>query len=336
MSEYQFFEFKSISKPLTPKEIETISSWSRRTQATSSGAIFTYQYSDFPKDEMIVVEEYFDAMFHTSNWGITRLIFKIPKDVVDITKVKQYRIEGLEIYEYDSFILIDIIWDEQDTDFEWIESNGILSSLIPLRDDIISGDYRCLYLMWLKFSTESLINNFIGIDENILEPELPSGLNELSSPLLRLIDVFCIDRDTIAAAAAISEPITDEKIKKQIGSQQSQPKQTIKRTNNDIAAASMSIKKYREREAKKAQLEKFHERMFQIELEEESIWENVYYSIAQRKPKHYDEAVKLLVKLKELAIFQNELPAFNLKIEEIKKQNSTLSGLKTRMESARL
>jgi hypothetical protein len=68
MSGYQFYEFKSIDKPLTTKEKEIISGWSSRTSATNTGAIFTYHYSDFPMDELKVVEEYFDAMFYIANW----------------------------------------------------------------------------------------------------------------------------------------------------------------------------------------------------------------------------------------------------------------------------
>lgn len=90
MSEYQFYEFKSIDKALTLKEREIVSSWSSRIQVTNSGAVFTYHYSDFPQDELEVVEKYFDAMFYSTNWGTKRLIFKIPKDFIDKKAIKQY------------------------------------------------------------------------------------------------------------------------------------------------------------------------------------------------------------------------------------------------------
>ena len=64
MSEYQFYEFRSIDRPLTTQEQREIGRWSSRTHPTSTGATFVYNYGDFPKDPEQVVGRYFDAMFH--------------------------------------------------------------------------------------------------------------------------------------------------------------------------------------------------------------------------------------------------------------------------------
>ena len=37
----------------------------------------------------------------------------------------------------------------------WIEGEGSLSGLIPLRNDILQGDYRSVYLAWLKVMSVS-------------------------------------------------------------------------------------------------------------------------------------------------------------------------------------
>lgn len=68
MSEYQYYEFRCIDRPLTAEEQKEIGGWSSRTHPTSTGAIFIYNYRDFPKDEKRVVEQYFDAMFYIANW----------------------------------------------------------------------------------------------------------------------------------------------------------------------------------------------------------------------------------------------------------------------------
>ena len=106
MSEYQFYEFKAIDSPLSKKEKSEIGKWSSRTNPSNTGAIFTYSYSDFPKDEIEVVERYFDAMFYVSNWGTTQLIFKLPNSLIEVKQLKQYCSEGLDIIEYDDFILV--------------------------------------------------------------------------------------------------------------------------------------------------------------------------------------------------------------------------------------
>ena len=61
----------------------------------------------------------------------------------------------------------------------------------------------------------------------------------------------------------------------------------------------------------------------------------VYALIAQKQVKAYDEAVKILVKLKELAAYQGNKAAFQDKINRIHKENYTLSGLRGRMDRAR-
>ena len=368
MSEYQFYEFKSIDKPLSQTEKETISGWSSRTQATSVGASFTYHYSDFPKDELIVVGKYFDAMFYLSNWGTRRLIFKVPNDLVDKNKIKQYCVEGLEIHDYENFILIDIWLEDEEGSCEWLEGEGMLSSFVTLRDNIISGDYRCLYLIWLKVSTDDLVHGYDNVDVNSVEPDIPCGMNALNGSLLELADVFCIDQDSIEASAIISEPIKNEnidyssyiskladvekdnwllrllegepllaeKIKSEIGRPKSQPIRRASRTVNEIVQTIFTIKKERKLKEKKKQKEKQLAKLKKIDNKKNDLWEQVFSLISQKKTKAYDEAVQILILLKELAIYKNDLAAFKTKVEQIKKQYNKLSGLKSRIEYAGL
>ena len=57
MSEYQYYEFRCIDRPLTAEEQKEIGRWSSRTHPTSTGAGFIYNYGNFPKDEKRVVEQ---------------------------------------------------------------------------------------------------------------------------------------------------------------------------------------------------------------------------------------------------------------------------------------
>jgi hypothetical protein len=82
VSEYQFYEFRSIDRPLTTKEQQVIGGWSSRTYPTSTGATFTYSYSDFPQNPKQVVAKYFDAMFYIANWGSKQLMLRFPKEVL--------------------------------------------------------------------------------------------------------------------------------------------------------------------------------------------------------------------------------------------------------------
>lgn len=47
MSEYQYYEFQALDRPLTASEQAYISSLSSRVQLSATNAIFTYSYGDF-------------------------------------------------------------------------------------------------------------------------------------------------------------------------------------------------------------------------------------------------------------------------------------------------
>ena len=47
MSEYQYYEFQAIDRPLTAKEQQEIKALSSRAQVTPTQATFLYHYGDF-------------------------------------------------------------------------------------------------------------------------------------------------------------------------------------------------------------------------------------------------------------------------------------------------
>ena len=75
-----------------------------------------------------------------------------------------------------------------------------MASLARLRDDLLDGDWRCLYLAWLVgIETESL-------PDRAKEPPVPPGLKELTAPLRAFVDFLDIDTELIEVAAERSGP----------------------------------------------------------------------------------------------------------------------------------
>jgi hypothetical protein len=264
------------------------------------------------------------------------------------------------------FIIIDICIEDEEGGGGWIEGEGMLSSLISLRDDIISCDYRCLYLAWLKVSTDDVINDYGNVEAESEEPEVPSGLNELNGALAEFIDVFEINKDVIAASSEASaalkaknidytyhiekltgkeknewlirlinnEALLSEKLKRHFAGQirDTGTKHTPARTVSDIVERALLLKEERKAKDEKVREEKRLAELKKIEANEGSLWEEVYSLIAQKKTKAYDEAVKILQSLKELAVYKNRFALYREKVESIKQQNSNLSGLKWRID----
>lgn len=211
MSEFQIYQFKSIDRPLTDAERKEIDTWSTRTTPTATSATFTYAYGDFPKDEEKAVEQYFDAMLYAANWGTRRLIFRLPKNLVDPEALSAYVLEDeasmdtITLKECTSCFLLDIHFSNEEGGTWLSEDDYNLDNLTPLRDNIIEGDYRALYLVWRQFVQYAMAEE--DEEEEIMEhvpPPVPPNLSKLTAPLKAFIEFFEIGEDIVSAAKKAS------------------------------------------------------------------------------------------------------------------------------------
>ena len=373
MSEYQFYEFKAIDKPLSEKDKNEIGNWSSRTNPSNTGATFIYSYGSFPKDEIKVVEKYFDAMFYIANWGTTQLVFKLPNNLIDIRQIKRYCImEGFDVIEKPDFTLLDICISDDEGGGKWIEGEGWLSTLALLRNDILSGDYRCLYLIWLKVSTEDVLHEWGNIDSESSEPEVPGNLKSLNGALMDFVDIFEIDKDAIAVASEKSrtdssekseeyadyinrlpndekdelllrllknEPLLNISLKNRLKDFVSEVKERgieKRRTVGELAQAIREVKELKKIEKKRKREEKRLTKLKKTEQQETELWATVELLIKEKKTKSYEEAISLLQDLKELSIHKNRFEDFRQKIDTIQQKYSRLSGLQWRISEGKL
>ena len=372
MSEYQFYEFRTVDKPLSKKAKNEIANWSSRTNPSNTGAVFTYSYGNFPKDEIKVVEKYFDAMFYISNWGTKQLVFKLPNNLIDIRKIRQYCTEnGLKLIEKQEFTLLNICIEDEEGGGEWIEGEGWLTSLLSLRNDILAGDFRSLYLIWLKTTIEDVLQEWGDVDLESKEPEVPNNLNSLNGALSDFIDIFEIDKNTIVVASEktktdslsgiekysdqIQKLTDDEKNNFLFRLLENEPLLNLKlenklktyiekldngsKTQRTIGEITNSLKKLKEAEkyakAKKKE-EKRLAKFKKLENEELDLWKNVIILIDEKKTKSYDEAIKILQDIKELYIYKKQVEKFYKRMEVIKQKYSRLSSLQMKIEYNKL
>jgi len=214
MSEYQYHEWQTLERPLTAAEQKAVNELSSHIDVTSTQASVTYNWSSFRHDPINVLAKYFDVYLYLANWGTRRLVFRFPKGLVDVVAIEAYcdeyhtnikTIGDVQVLEFDM--------DEEEGFDEWIDERGLLSTLARLRDDILQGDYRTLYLAWLK----AMALESGGYDEdeddpdnffNDPKPALPAGLKQLTPPLSAFIDFFEIDPFLVAAAAELSPSLS--------------------------------------------------------------------------------------------------------------------------------
>ncbi len=215
MSEYQYYEWQTIDQPLTEKEQAAVEKLSSHIEVSPTQAIVTYSWSDFSHNPKEVLLKYFDAFLYMANWGSQQLMFRFPTGVLDPEIIQPYcRDYAISFTIYDDYDILDIEINDEEGG-EWIEGEGNLSGLLSLRNDLIQGDYRLLYLAWLKAISQEDPEEV----EDELEPPVPGGLKELNSALKRFIKIFGGDNSLIQIAAETSpEPriITDNELKQAV------------------------------------------------------------------------------------------------------------------------
>ncbi len=198
MSEYRYYEFLAIDRPLTERETAEMRGISSRAHITSTSFVNTYNWGDLKARPLDMMEKYFDAFVYVANWGTRRFMLRIPQRLVDAKILSLYRAGDSLSFETKGEHLIVEFMTGRESGGDWEEGEGHLSSLVPLRADLLNGDLRCLYLGWL------LGAQMDDVEGDATEPPVPPGLEELTAPLKSLADFLRIDKNLIEAAAQSS------------------------------------------------------------------------------------------------------------------------------------
>ena len=360
MSEYQYYEFSAVDKPLNEKDMQALRKLSSRAQITPSSFVNEYHWGDFKGNPLKLVEKYFDAFLYVANWGTRWMMLKVPRNLVDVDLVKKYCLgDSAVVHEKGDHLIFE--FTSETDDYEWEEGEGWLSSMILLRADILHGDYRSLYLAWL------FCVKMEEMEDDELEPPVPPNLAKLNAPLKTFVDFMRIDTDLVAVASenSISEDRqTDPKnLRTWIHNLPASEKddilfrlldtpsphlgaelmhrfqQTVSTTANskignqlrrvkDLISRAETYAEERKRRAAeqkvKARARKKKERALTREKylkslagQEDSIWEKVDENIVLKKAAKYDEAVKLLVDLRDLYLKTGKEKTFNKKLKTI-------------------
>ncbi|MBI4602058.1 MAG: hypothetical protein HY721_08860 [Planctomycetes bacterium] len=203
MSEYQYYELQALDRPLTESEMRELRAVSTRATITPTRFVNVYHFGDFKGRPRELVERYFDAFLYLANWGTRWLMLRFPRRALGLETARRYCAgKPAEARECGDRVILELLSELDGGD--WEESGpGLLSSLVPLRSDIASGDHRALYLAWLLCAQQG------DLEEEAPEPPCPPGLGTLTEPLRELADFLRIPDEWIQAAASRSPPLEE-------------------------------------------------------------------------------------------------------------------------------
>jgi hypothetical protein len=195
MSEYQRYEFMTIDRPLTGAQLDEVNELSSHIEASSTHALIEYHWSGFKHDPIKVLYKFFDGFLYWANWGSPHGI--LPANLID-----DYDFEDFVTFtEHNDFDILDIHFGELEGPSEWIEYE--LGSLMPIRDELMEGDLRALYIVWL--ASQCMMFGYEEDPEEedyeILVPPVPPDFGKLTAAQQALAELLQVPEELLIAAS---------------------------------------------------------------------------------------------------------------------------------------
>ncbi len=361
MSEYQYYEFQAIDRPLGTAEQEALRALSTRARITATSFTNHYEWGNFKGDPRDFVERWFDLHLYLTNWGSRRLMMRLPKRFVDRSSLDVFLldVDWVKVWARGDHLIIDMWREEVGEGYDdWDDGGGWLAALAPLRTDVLSGDLRLFYLLWLTAIEDG------ALAEHAAEPL--AGIGPLTGPLEGAAEFFGIDPDLVEAAAerpeskddtlsagavrgALADMPDDEKtdvlmrvvdgdprvaaeLKRRVRARHPGPATALRKVS-ELRARAAAIRRERnhveaeQRETERRRRAEEEERVRRRYLDAlggkgERVWGDIEDEIQRRNAPAYDRAARLLFDLQAIAAEQGTLADFARRVEALREKHA--------------
>lgn len=208
MSEYQYIHFMACDRPLDDAALKYMRMQSTRADISQWEFTNEYHFGDFHGNALEMVRRGYDAHLHFANFGIRKLLFRLPELPCDKKTFTAFEFEYGIAWTQDKQGKAGVLSIEPEADagtYDYLDNiHSLLPRLVPLRDMLMEGDLRPLYLAWLACACK---------DEST-EPPVPAGLGRLNGALEALAELYELSIDLVAAAAqqALPEPEKPDRV----------------------------------------------------------------------------------------------------------------------------
>jgi hypothetical protein len=281
-------------------------------------------------------------------------MIRAPKHLLSLDDIDPFlhELDWVEIRNFEDSIVIDIVREEVEPGDGWDDGSGCLATLAPLRADVLAGDLRVFYLLWLVAVQDELVRD----DE--VEP-LP-GIGPLTGALERFVEFLGLDSDLALAAAergaeitAVSKEHSREVLAAMPDSEKIEllvrvaggdahvaaeiknrlrkklPQTVAHRTVGTLRTRAQEIATARERAAaerreveRRRQVEETAKarraRLATLKQRGEAVWGEVEAEVERRNGPSYDRAATLLADLQALAVEQQSHADFRGRLASIR------------------
>ncbi|MEM7477980.1 MAG: hypothetical protein AAF483_23585 [Planctomycetota bacterium] len=206
MSEYQYVFFAAIDKPLDDKQLDYMHDQSTRADITRWQFENEYHYGDFRGDAVEMMRRGYDVHLHYADFGVRKIMLRLPHGLpVDSATFSKYKVDlGIE-WKKDAkgpggVLIIDPEGDSSCYGEGFYDLERMADALPRIRETLIEGDPRLLYLAWLACVCS------YGEEDTVIEAPVPAGLGKLPKEFDRFADFYELSLDLVKAAATASAP----------------------------------------------------------------------------------------------------------------------------------
>jgi hypothetical protein len=212
MSEYQYYEFLAIDRPLTSEETSALRSLSTRAHITPVSFTNEYNWGDFKGNPADLMRRFFDAHVYVANWMTAIFMVRVPIEALSEKTAEAIAVRDILDFKATKTHWV-ITWSLNESEnhdrFGMEDGRGWMARLAPVRDELLRGDIRSLYIGLLAAVTGEMM------DDNEMEPLSVSGLGSLTSAQQALAEFLEVDQDLLTGAGMGNLDAPDEAISQQ-------------------------------------------------------------------------------------------------------------------------
>jgi hypothetical protein len=347
VSEYQYYEFVAVDRPLDDRQLGEVRGLSTRAHITPTSFVNSYEWGDFRGNPLVLVERYYDAFLYLANWGTRRLSFRVPARLLDLPTAQRYCVgDAATARAGGEYLVIDLLSEDEEGDEPDWGGEGLLSAIVPVRAELVVGDLRLLYLAWLLCVQDHHVPDaeFLRIDPDLLAvaqraPAAEPPMEDMAGWVANL-PVAEKDAALLTLLRGDDPHLRAGLLRRFRGTTPSLPGN---RTAGELRAAAEARWKDRVRaeedRKRRAAEERERERVAQrarrlatLAAEGDRVWARVDAMIDTKKPVEYDRAVALLEDLRDVA----GPTEFARRVAELRLRHARKPSLMDRLDRAGL
>jgi hypothetical protein len=199
VSEYQYVAFQAVDGPLNDKQLEFARRQSTRAEVSRWSLSVEYHYSSFRGNVDGLLRQGYDVYLQYTNYGSREIKLRLPRGLPFARRVWSKYVDDEQLtWKADpqgrgGILSLHPYHEPGDLEEFW-EAQQYLEAAIAVRDRLMSGDLRALYLLWLCAADGDYD------PAEMIEPPVPHGIAGISAHGGELLSFFGLDPLVLVAA----------------------------------------------------------------------------------------------------------------------------------------